>query len=165
MILMNNQKTGFVRGRTQLNQQNQNDRVFSFGAGTEVLVLVDGIYNDPRNKALPTAVEGDLITVAGGPYLADLVKLGLVAVPDAPEAPVAPDDDVTPEDAAAADPWALWESAGVSGNVAKALVEAKLYSKADLLAYCQEHGVETLAKIKGLTLRRAQTLAEWAAIE
>lgn len=165
MILMNNQKTGFVRGRTQLNQQNQDSRVFSFGAGTEVVVRVAGVYNNSRNKALPSAAVGDIIEVASGPYLADLVRWGMVALLEEAEPEAAPAAQGESEDAAPVDPLALWESAGVSGNVALALVEAGIKTKADLLAYCQTHGVATLAKVKGLTLRRAQTLAEWAAIE
>ncbi len=46
-----------------------------------VKVLVAGVYNGPRHKALPPAKVGDIITVAAGAYADSLIEDGFVAEP------------------------------------------------------------------------------------
>ena len=51
--------------------------------GVVVRVLKEGVYANPRHKALPPAAPGDLIEVAAGPYADSLIADGFVVLPGA----------------------------------------------------------------------------------
>ena len=76
MILMN--RPTLTRGNLQMNEQNKDGNRFPNGRGVLVTVLVESIYNGPDLKALPKALVGDVISVAGGSYAVDLINSKLV---------------------------------------------------------------------------------------
>jgi hypothetical protein len=51
--------------------------------GAVVIVLHDGVYNNPRHKTLGFCKRGARIEVAAGPYADSLVADGFVALPGA----------------------------------------------------------------------------------
>lgn len=179
MILMNNAASGVVRGRRQFEVKNQDNKLFAFGNGKEVVVLVGSVYNGPNHKALPAASPGDVIVIAGGPYAFDLIKQGLVvAVEDyvEPAATTEPDgggDEQEPQDeenpwdfetAVEASPWDFWKEAGLSSEAAQVLYEAGYTSAAELVRRFGTEGLGPVNALAGIGRKRAQTAYKWAIV-
>jgi hypothetical protein len=62
-----------------LEEQNKLAQAKALGGVTvRVVVLMAGVYNGARHKALPPAAENDVIEVAGGPYAESLIRDGFV---------------------------------------------------------------------------------------
>ena len=76
MILVD--RPTLARADLQMNEQNKDLNRYPYGRGVLVRVLVENIYNGPDLKALPTALVGDVISVAGGTYAVDLINQKLV---------------------------------------------------------------------------------------
>ncbi|MBK8188961.1 MAG: hypothetical protein IPK79_00740 [Vampirovibrionales bacterium] len=144
-------------------------------AGIEVEVLTAGIYNGPSHKALPRAEVGDLIRVAGGPYLEGLVASGRLRLPgQADEEPVAPvltfgtatsnTGDLSPlfEAEAPASGHAFLLAAGLTERQAKLIFEAGFTSKLAIQQSVAAAGLEGLVAIKGIGQQTAQQVADWA---
>lgn len=164
MILTNNLSPR--RQRAQLDRINKDGQIFSLGAGKEVHVLVEGIYNGPNNKAQPLASPGDTITVSAGPYVLDLIRLGLVIAAEdyqEQETPIQSSlDDAALSNKTEPDPWDFWEEAGVTNAVAKTLYDAGFTSKAILVELCTANGLDGIIKLRGIGTRKANSILTWA---
>lgn len=142
-------------------------------AGIEVEVLVAGIYNGPSHKALPRADVGDLIRVAGGPYLEGLIAIGRLRLPGQAEEPAAPEltfgtatntGDLSPlfEVEAPVSGHAFLLDAGLTDRQAKLIFEAGFTSKLAIQQSVAAAGLEGLVAIKGIGQQTAQQVADWA---
>jgi len=136
---------------------------------------VEGVYNGPNHKSQPTAYPGDTIQVAGGPYAADLIKLGFVIASEdyvEPVAdPIAPSQDDNTEDdthlpvaESDAHAWSFWEAAGATNQLAQTIYDAGYTSPDVLVSRCETEGFDPLIAIKGIGQRRAKTIYSWAFI-
>lgn len=143
-------------------------------AGIEVEVLVAGIYNGPEHKALPRAEVGDLIRVAGGPYLDGLLAIQRLRLPGQAEEAIAPkltfgvataqSGDLSPlfvPEAPANDHTFLLQ-AGLTERQAKLIFEAGFTSKLAIQQSVAAAGLEGLVAIKGIGQQTAQQVADWA---
>jgi hypothetical protein len=131
--------------------------------GTQVRVLVAGIYNGVGHKALPKAAVGDIITVASGGYTQDLIACNLVT--DALTEPEvrAVDDPPAEFGLGALEPWTFLEGAGLSGQLAQALYQAGFIDKATILKIFTDGGVDPFTAVKGVGPKTAERLIKWAA--
>lgn len=175
MILMNNATAGVVRGRRQFEVKNQDNKLFAFGNGKAVVVLVESVYNGPNHKALPAAHPGDVIVIADGPYAFDLIAQGLViavedyALPVAATEPTDSDDEQAPpapldEPAVQANPWDFWEAAGLPNQAAQILYEAGYTSAAEMVRRFGTEGLGPVIALAGIGRKRAQTAYKWAIV-
>lgn len=165
MILTNN--LGTRRQRAQLDKINKDGQIFSLGAGKEVRVLIEGVYNGPNNKAQPFASPGNIIMVAAGPYALDLIRQGLVIAAEdyqEPEATIEspPAEDESPAIKTEPDPWDFWEGAGITNAAAKTLYEAGFTNKAILVELCTANGLDGIIKLKGIGTKKANAILTFA---
>ena len=165
MILTNN--LGTRRQRAQLDKINKNGQIFSLGAGKEVRVLAEGVYNGPMNKAQPLASPGDTILVAAGPYALDLIRQGLVIAAEDYQEPETPaESPVMQQDAAGTstepNPWDFWEGAGITNVAAKTLYEAGFTSKSILVELCTANGLDGIIKLRGIGPKKANAILTFA---
>lgn len=172
MILMNNRSAGHIRGNRQLTEQNKDGRLFSFGNGKQVVVLVESVYNGPNNKAQPVAYPGDTITIAGGPYAFDLIQQGLVIAVedyvDPSEVKKSPTGDQDEQSdlllGVDGNAWDFWEAAGLTNAQARTLFEAGFTSAADVIARCRTEGLGVIVALKGIGQKKAQNIWKWSLV-
>lgn len=151
------------------------------GTGREVIVLIDGVYNDKDHKA-QSANKGERIFVAAGPYADSLIADGyVVAIEDTKEgrAPAGSQDD-QPQDngnqqpadstqeqssdgeQAPSAPHAFWIQAGITDGLAAALYAAGFTSVVGLLEVYDQQGLIPLIAIDGIGPKTAEKIVAWA---
>jgi hypothetical protein len=164
------------RGRVPLQDRVELQKVTDAAvAGIEVEVLVAGIYNGPGHKALPRAEAGDLIRVAGGPYLEGLIASNRLRLPGQAVEPVAPEltfgtatagsGETSPlfdAESAPVDDYAFLLDAGLTERQAKLVFGAGFTSKLAIQQSVAAAGLEGLTSIKGIGQQTAQQVADWA---
>ncbi|MCB0048954.1 MAG: helix-hairpin-helix domain-containing protein [Caldilinea sp.] len=145
-------------------------------AGAEVEVLVEGVYNSPKHKALPWADAGDVIRVATGPYLQALLADGLVKLTTdtapaqqqtAEPSPVSVGAGTSPAEEApvlaeAQESYEFLLGAGLGDRLARAVYDAGFTSKLAIQQSVLAAGLEGLTAVKGIGPQTAQNLADWA---
>jgi hypothetical protein len=143
-------------------------------AGIEVEVLVAGIYNGPGHKALPRAEAGDLIRVAGGPYLEGLIAINRLRLPGQAIEPVEPELTFGTATVGSGETSPLFDAesplveyaflldAGLTERQAKLVFGAGFTSKLAIQQSVAAAGLEGLVAIKGIGQQTAQQVADWA---
>lgn len=151
-------------------------------SGTEVIVLVEGVYNGPHHKALGLCTVGQRIRTASGAYTQSLLASGLVALPG--REPVAPPSEPPPpvvenpsapmtlesvslqSEAVVEDTgYQALQEAGINKTVAKLVYDAGFRTKADIAATYDAYGTARLTEIPGVGLNSAIKLLRWAGID
>ena len=163
------------RGRVPLQDRVELQKVTDATlAGIEVEVLVAGIYNGPGHKALPRAEAGDLIRVAGGPYLEGLLAGNRLRLPEQATDLVAPELTFGTATAGSGEVSPLFDAesptvdyaflldAGLTERQAKLVFGAGFTSKMAIQQSVAAAGLEGLTSIKGIGQQTAQQVADWA---
>ena len=171
------------RGRVPLQDRVELQKVTdAAAAGIEVEVLVEGIYNGPGHKAMPRASAGDLIRIAGGPYLEGLVAAGRVRLPGQIDTPTPPTPGLTPArpietptlaptqsgetspliEMAEGGGYEFLLDAGLTERQAKLVFGAGFVNRAAIQQSVAAAGLEGLIAIKGIGQQTAQQVADWA---